>query len=170
MIDDFTIEFQKFWVTTAGKVRAFMFCACNSWNDADDMTQDCYFRALKAWKQFDGRASREAWLFGIARKTRVDWLRQKIKTNTIALENNNKVDPCDISRQQTNTLSIEKIWEVVKNLSDEHKEVIHLKFASGLSYDLIAQTLDIPIGTVRSRLHRALKTIKEQVGDRENET
>jgi RNA polymerase sigma-70 factor, ECF subfamily len=169
MIDDFTIEFQKFWVKTTGKVRAFMFCACNSWNDADDMTQDCYFRALKAWKQFDGRASRQAWLWGIARKTRFDWLRQKIKNNTIALENN-KDDLRDISRLQTQTQSAEKIWEVVKNLSDEHREVIHLKFASGLSYELIAQTLDIPIGTVRSRLHRALKTIREQVGDRKNET
>lgn len=169
MTDDFTIEFQDFWVKTAGKVRTFMFCACDNWVDADDMTQDCYLRALKAWKQFDGRASREAWLFGIARKTRIDWFRQKNKDNIIN-STESRDTCCDVCHLLTQAQSAEEIWETIKKLPDEYREVIHLKFASGLSYDLIAQTLDIPIGTVRSRLHRALKAIKEQVGDRENET
>jgi RNA polymerase sigma-70 factor (ECF subfamily) len=65
---------------------------------------------------------------------------------------------------------IEKIWDVVKDLNPEQSEVIHLRFAAGLNYAQIAHTLGIPIGTVRSRLHRGLKTVKEIIGERENGT
>ena len=75
MKDKYANEFQEFWTHTAGKVRAYMYCVCENSADADDMAQDCCLRALKARGQFNGRASRQARLFGIARRTRVDWLR-----------------------------------------------------------------------------------------------
>jgi RNA polymerase sigma-70 factor, ECF subfamily len=169
MTDNFTIDFQDFWAQTVEKVRAFMFCACDNWIDADDMTQDCYLRVLKAWKQFDGRASRHAWLFGIAKRTRVDWFRHKNKDSVVTIAEICDTY-CEINQKQTQTQSVEEIWEAVKKLTDEYREVIQLKFAAGLSYAQIAQTLDIPIGTVRSRLHRGLMAIKEQVGDLKNGT
>ncbi len=63
---------------------------------------------------------------------------------------------------------VEKIWSAVEELNEEYKEVIQLRFAAGLSYEQIAHTLEIPVGTVRSRLHRSLKAIKEIAGDWEN--
>ena len=65
---------------------------------------------------------------------------------------------------------VDKIWDVVKDLKTEQSEVIHLRFAAGLDYAQIAHTLGIPVGTVRSRLHRGLKAVKEQVGEWENGT
>ncbi len=169
MKDRYTNEFQEFWTGIAGKVRAYMFCACESWVDADDLTQDCCLRALRAWGQFDGRASRQAWLFGIARRTRVDWYRRK-KRDGLALcqEDIDEFQKADSKKPETN--EIEKIWDTVKDLNPEHSEVIHLRFAAGLSYAQIAHTLGIPIGTVRSRLHRGLKAVKEIVGEWENGT
>jgi RNA polymerase sigma-70 factor (ECF subfamily) len=161
-------EFQEFWTLTAGKVRAYMFCACENWTDADDMAQDCYLRALRAWGQFDGKASRQAWLFGIARRTRVDWYRRKKREGPIVNSENmdafDKVDP-----EEPNVDRVERIWDVVRGLNDEQKQVIHMRFAAGLSYAQIAHALDVPVGTVRSRLHRGLKQIREHIGQLDNE-
>jgi RNA polymerase sigma-70 factor (ECF subfamily) len=169
MKDRYANEFQEFWNRTAGKVRAYMFCACEDWNDADDLTQDCCLRALRAWGQFDGRASRQAWLFGIARRTRVDWFRRK-KRDGVALcqEDIDGLQKAHIEKPAFD--EIEKIWDAVKDISAEQSEVIHLRFAAGLNYAQISHTLGIPIGTVRSRLHRGLKAVKEIVGERENGT
>ncbi len=169
MKDKLAYEFQEFWKQSAGKVRAYMFCICRNSADADDMAQDCCLRALRAWGHFNGQGSRQAWLFGIARRARVDWLRNKKRENTKISSQKKK--------QQNQTVSkdividdIEKIWDAVEELNEEYKEVIHLRFAAGLSYEQIAISLEIPVGTVRSRLHRGLKVIKENVGDWENGT
>ena len=169
MKDKFANEFQEFWGRAAGKVRAYMYCVCENSADADDMAQDCCLRALKAWEQYDGRASRQAWLFGIAKRTRVDWLRKKKRESTLTNLKNSE-QQSETKPEETNINKIDKVWDTVKNLNPEHSEIIHLRFAAGLSYEQIAHTLEIPIGTVRSRLHRGLKAIKENVGDWENGT
>ena len=161
-------EFHDFWILTAGKVRAYMYCASASWADADDMTQDCYLRALRGWRQFDGRSSRQAWLFAIARRTRADWFRQKKREGAAAPSEN--LRRLSQGREQPDAGNIEKIWDTVRNLKAEHSQAIHMRFAAGLSYAEIAQALEVPIGTVRSRLHRGLKDIRERIGDPTNET
>lgn len=55
----------------------------------------------------------------------------------------------------------DEVWQKINELGDEHRHVIYLRFAGQLSYDDIAQTLGIPVGTVRSRLHRAIKVLQE---------
>jgi RNA polymerase sigma-70 factor (ECF subfamily) len=169
MTSELKREFQELWTQTSGKLRAYMYCASESWPDADDMTQDCYLRALRGWNQFDGRASRQAWLFAIARRTRVDWFRRK-KREGAAVERENLDRLSKVVPDKPNTDNIEKVWEAARNLKAEHSQVIHMRFAAGLSYAEIAQALDVPIGTVRSRLHRGLKGIREEIGELENET
>ena len=164
MAGDLKTEFQEFWTRTAGKVRAYMFCACRNWADADDMTQDCYLRALRGWGQFNGSASREAWLFGIARRTSVDWFRRK-KTTTENLEEMSRIPAADPGHEK-----IELIWEAVSGLNADQSQVIQMRFAAGLSYAQIAQALGIPVGTVRSRLHRGLEGVRERIGRTDNET
>ena len=169
MKDKLANEFQEFWTQAAGKVRAYMFCVCENSADADDMAQDCCMRALKAWGQYNGSASRQAWLFGIARRTRIDWLRKR-KRQISTLDSKTLEQQSNAVSEETNINNIDKVWQAVKNLNTEYSEVIHLRFTAGLSYQQIAHTLEIPVGTVRSRLHRGLKAIKENVGDCENES
>lgn len=163
------MEFEQLWFQTAGKVRAYIFCACGNWADADDMVQDCYLRALRGWEKFDRRGSRQAWLFGIAKRTCADWFRtKKRKVTVVCLAN-----PDDFEggwHERADVERIEAVWAAVKELGAEQGEVVHLRFAAGLSYAEIAGALDIPVGTVRSRLHRGLKAIREKVKDKEDET
>jgi len=163
-------EFERFWVQTAAKIRAYMFCACENWADADDLAQDCYLRALKGWYQFDGQGTRQSWLFQIARRTCLDWFR-RTKRNRILTSSDTagKVVEPPLSRGH-NTDEIEAIWSVVRGLKSEQSEAIHLRFAAGLSYAEIADVLRIPVGTVRSRLHRGLKSVREQIGKQQNGT
>ena len=169
MSSRFKIEFDELWARTAADVRAYMFCAAGSWNDADDMVQDCYLRALRGWGQFDGRASREAWLFGIARRTRADWYRKKRrKSAAVSMANMDELDGGFGEGEDANRINI--VWDAIGELGAEQGEVVHLRFAAGLGYAEIASVLGVPIGTVRSRLHRGLKSIREKVKDKEDET
>jgi len=165
MTSELKAEFEQFWADTVGKVRAYMFCGCANWADADDLVQECYLRALRGWGQFDGRGSRRAWLFVIARRTRVDWFRQKNRRSiTVELEDAGEISVSSHMDQ------IDSIWKAIGSLDAEQREVIHLRFAAGLGYAQIAHALEIPIGTVRSRLHRGLKAIRKHIGEWENET
>lgn len=161
MTSEFKVEFENLWGQTADRVRAYMFCACGSLADTDDLVQECYFRALRGWWQFNGSGSRQAWLFGIARRTCADWFRHKSKNEVVVgLED---VDELNCSLKRSDTDEVEAVWETIKQLDAEQKEVIHLRFAAGLSYGQIAEALTIPIGTVRSRLHRGLRAVKEKM-------
>jgi len=169
MSSRFKIEFDELWARTAAGVRAYMFCAAGSWNDADDMVQDCYLRALRGWGQFDGKGSRDAWLFGIARRARADWYRKKMqKSAAFSMANMDGLDGGLGEGEDANR--IDKVWDAIKELRAEQGEVVHLRFAAGLGYAEIARVLGVPVGTVRSRLHRGLKAIREKVKDKENET
>ncbi len=167
MAGDVKKEFQEFWIQTAARVRAYMFCACRNWEDADDLAQDCYLRALRGWSQFNGSSSRQAWLFGIARRTRVDWYRKRKRERPPAHSEN--LDEFGwVAPGEPDADNVEAVWESVKVLKAEHGQVVHLRFAVGLSYAEIAQALEVPIGTVRSRLHRALKEIRQKIRELEN--
>lgn len=169
MMGRFKTEFERAWVQSASKVRAYMFCVCGNWADADDLLQDCYLRALRGWGRFNGRASRQAWLFGIAKRTYADWLRRKRREGVVVgSENLDRFS--EVVFDKPNTIQIETVWDTIKALKAEQREVIHLRFAAGLSYAEIAQTLGIPIGTVRSRLHRGLRAVREQIEGQENGT
>ncbi len=160
-------EFGQFWRQTCDKVRAYMFCAANNGSDADDLAQECYLRAFRNWGRFDGRGSRQAWLFAIARNTQADWFRKRGREARVLEQN--RLDAA--SEVQVPDLdNVDATWHAVGRLTDEHREIIHLRFAADLSYAEIAQMLGVPVGTVRSRLHRALKTIREQIEDCEDAT
>jgi len=161
MASGFEGEFEELWGHTSGKISAYMFCACGNRADTDDLVQECYLRALRGWGQFDGRGSRQAWLFAIAKRTRADWFRRKQRERVVA-DLNDVSGPSD-GLKTPNTDRIETVWQAVNNLDDEQSEVVHLRFAAELSYVEIAGALGIAVGTVRSRLHRALRTIRQQI-------
>ncbi len=167
MVRTLQTEFGQFWRQTCHKVRAYMFCASNNASDADDLAQECYLRAFRNWDRFDGRGSRQAWLFAIARNTQTDWFRKRGREARLLEQERQGA----ISEAPAVDLdNAEAIWQAVGRLTGEHREIVHLRFAADLSYAEIAQMLGVPVGTVRSRLHRALKAIREQMEERENGT
>jgi RNA polymerase sigma-70 factor (ECF subfamily) len=160
-------EFGQFWRQTCDKVRAYMFCASNNASDADDLAQECYLRAFRNWDRFDGRGNRQAWLFAIARNTQADWFRKRGRDARL-LERERLDAVAEIPAPEIE--SADAVWQAIGKLTGEHREIVHLRFAADLSYAEIAQMLGVPVGTVRSRLHRALKAIREQIKEYDNGT
>jgi len=139
MTSAFEVEFEKFWAQTSGRISAFMFCACESRADTDDLVQECYLRALRGWGQFSGRGSRQAWLFRIAQRTRADYFRQKRKNEPVAhLQSTSELGT---GLKESSMDRTETVWEAVKSLDNKQGEVIHLRFAAGLGYLDIAEAL-----------------------------
>jgi RNA polymerase sigma-70 factor (ECF subfamily) len=168
MSHEFKTEFGEVWEQTAVKMRAYIFCICTDRDDVDDLTQECYMRAIRNWEQFDGKGSRQAWLFTIARRTCIDWFRTKSKRLQISLDNLNEFQ--EVASEKGKADDIEAVWEKIKSLHKEYKEILYLRFAGGLNYAEIAKTLDIPMGTVRSRLHRGLKSLRKKIEEQKNGT
>ncbi len=168
MAQRFQEEFGRFWEQTRDRVRAYMFCACSNATDADDLAQECYLRVLRNWGRFDGRGSRQAWLFAIARNTQVDWFRKRGRQVRLLESGDDRIVSEAGSAPEAD--DVEAIWKAVEGLGGEYREVVHLRFAADLSYLEIAQMLDVPIGTVRSRLHRGLKIVRKQIEEQDHGT
>ena len=126
MKDGFNTEFGKFWEQTKLKVQAYIFCICRDKDDADDLAQECYLHALRSWGQFDGKGSRQAWLFTIARRTCVDWFRTKRKSVQISLDTLCEFQ--EVVSERRNPDDIAAVWEIIKTLQPEYKEILYLRF------------------------------------------
>jgi RNA polymerase sigma-70 factor (ECF subfamily) len=61
----------------------------------------------------------------------------------------------------------EQIWQAIKSIDEKHRAVLALRYFDGLSYDEIAEALDIPLGTVKSRLNMAIKNLRGRMAGSE---
>ncbi|MCP4708827.1 MAG: RNA polymerase sigma factor [Planctomycetes bacterium] len=154
------MEFELFWRQTSERVRSYLRWVCGNEADVDDVLQECYMRALRGWGQYSGRGSREAWLFGIVKRTNIDWYRRHKRHVSQSLE---QVGEEKLAVEPREDDRAEGIEQMIRGLKPEQQEIVYLRFAGGLSYEEIAQTVGVPVGTVRSRLHRGLKELRKKL-------
>lgn len=133
-------------------------------DDARDVVQEAFLSAFRALRKFRGRSQFFTWLYRIALNLAVDWKRRdkSLRALTEALG--------DLSRRESVTSpdwylrrmeEDERLQQALAKLSTEHRLVLVLRDIEELSYEQIAEVLDIPIGTVRSRLHRARLELRQ---------
>ena len=133
---------------------------CHNTHDAEDLVQDTLIRAFKGRPTFDGAHPR-AWLLTIMRNANINRNRrqrpQLLRDATdLAGETDRRNPPAPSAEHEASTRTRAPwIDEALTRLSPRHREVVELVDIDGLSYDEAAATLDIPTGTVMSRLHRA---------------
>ena len=118
---------------------------------ADDLTQETYLRAFRALAGFRGEASARTWLFGIARRTCADHLRGTVRRRRLATRAATlAVEPV----QEDPSGSVGSV-ELLARLNPGQREAFVLTQVLGLSYQEAAASLDVPVGTIRSRVARA---------------
>jgi RNA polymerase sigma-70 factor (ECF subfamily) len=123
---------------------------------ADDVLQETFLRAWKYWSTFRAESNREAWLIRICRNVAFDLL---------AKRNSRQESPLrDTADRNTTILSLDTS-DALRDLSLEHREVIFLIDFLEYEYELAAEILEIPVGTVRSRLHRARSALRSSISD-----
>ena len=137
--------------------------------DALDISQEAFVRAWRHIRQFRGQSSFYTWYSCILRKVALTWLRRRCKNTDVDLMDASAVpdegfDPAVLAERSEQA---EHVWRAVLHLPTKHREVIVLSHFEHLTYKEIADVLEIPIGTVMSRLHAARKALREKLtGDR----
>jgi RNA polymerase sigma-70 factor, ECF subfamily len=137
-------------------------------DDAADVVQDAFINAYLSLHSFKGDAEFFTWLYRIAFNTAISLKRKK--RPTISLDTSGPEggidldDPSEyikpgaaLQRSEEET----QLQEAINRLSHEHREVLVLKDIEGLKYEEIAEILAVPIGTIRSRLHRARQDLRD---------
>jgi RNA polymerase sigma-70 factor (ECF subfamily) len=131
--------------------RSFGWCAA-----PEDLLQETFLHALRHRDRLAAATSQRAWLFGVARHVGLTWARRH--------QPGQRVDQGHMPAAAENP-QLPAMREAIEQLPELLRETLQLRLAGGLSYEEIAQVLEIPIGTVRSRLHTAMRQLKEALID-----
>lgn len=166
--------FDKEFMPHIDSMYNFAFRLTNDEDDANDLVQDTYMKAFRFINSFQEGTNAKAWLFRILKNSFINDYRKKSKEPS-------KVDYQEVETvynstedaefESTSDLRIEAVQDMIgdevamalNGLPVDFRTVIILCDIEGFTYEEMAKILDIPIGTVRSRLHRARNLLKEKL-------
>ncbi|KYG81094.1 RNA polymerase ECF family sigma subunit [Roseivirga ehrenbergii] len=142
-------------------------------DDAKDLVQDTYLKAFRFINSFEQGTNAKAWLFRILKNSFINEFRKKSKQP--AKVDYNEVESYynsdDVDESITTDLRVETVQHMIgdeitlamNSIPVDFRTVIILSDLEGFTYEEMSKILDIPIGTVRSRLHRARNMLKEKL-------
>lgn len=146
-------------------LKRFAMSLCRKPDVAEDLVQITAERAFRARAEFDPATRLEAWLFRILRNAWIDMVRRDTtRGEVIDIHDAPQADPVDSAAQTDDRLMLEKVRLAMRQLPEDQRAVMHLVCVEGLSYAEAAAALDIPKGTVMSRLSRARLALATKVG------
>ncbi len=161
------IDFEQLFKANYKNLSRFIAKRVTHKEDAEDILQSTFFEAMRNHGNFRGNSKPETWMFGIA----VNLMRNYFKRqyNFPRMEGLSEVDNnyCDVSNDPNCIVErqdeLENILSAIDELPGYAKDIVDLVVDLDCSYQAAADHLDIPIGTVRSRLFRARKILKNSV-------
>jgi len=135
--------------------------------DAEDLVQEAVLRAFEAFPRFQPGTNLRAWLFRILRNTYVDLLRKRGHSGEVidlgagVSENSRAVEEfrAEAVRERTEA----DLEAALAELPAELKMALLLVDGEGMRYDEVAEVMDCPVGTIRSRLHRGRRLLRNQL-------
>jgi len=136
--------------------------------DARDAVQDAFVQAFVKLDTFRGSSAFYTWLYRIAFNTAMSHARRKRPTRSLDEERTDRgrepvdVQPTPDARLDTSERAVQ-VQRALAELSAEHREVIVLREMDGCKYEEIAEILELPVGTVRSRLFRARLELRDRL-------
>ncbi|MEM6358854.1 MAG: sigma-70 family RNA polymerase sigma factor [Bacteroidota bacterium] len=142
-------------------------------DDSKDLVQDTYLKAYRFITSFERGTNAKAWLFRILKNSFINDFRKKSKepSKVDYQEVESYYNSDEVDKTITTDLRVETVQDMIGDeisnalnaLDVDFRTVIILCDLEGFKYDEMAKILDIPIGTVRSRLHRARNLLKEKL-------
>ncbi|MEJ3958972.1 sigma-70 family RNA polymerase sigma factor [Brachymonas sp. G13] len=141
------------------RVYRFLLRLTRTREDAQDLTQETFMHAYEALPRWRPDAQFSTWLLRIARNQAYDMLRRSQRVDFVALEPEHAAQLVDtgptpdVALQGTQQLQL--LDAALGRLPADQREVLLLREIEQLSYDEIAQVLDVPLGTIKSRIARA---------------
>ena len=150
------------------KLRRFARALTGDATSADDLVQDCLERALGRLYQWREQTNMRAWLFTILRNTHLNQLRFAARRGAETAFDELKDKSGGTPPAQGQRLMIRDLNQALEQLPEQQREVILLVGLEDMNYRDTAEILDIPVGTVMSRLSRARETLKKLMENGEN--
>jgi RNA polymerase sigma-70 factor (ECF subfamily) len=138
---------------------------------SEDLVQEVFFRALKYARSYDLNLPFSVWLYGMARNAYFDWLRKRRRE----VSDNGEMGEIASSEPMPEELSARNqdvmfLREALRQLPEEKREVLVLSRFQDLRYEEIARIMKCEIGTVKVRVYRALKELREKFCELRGET
>lgn len=132
--------------------------------DAQDIVQDAYIKALKGFAGFRGGNAR-AWILMIVRNTAFTWLkRHHVDNNLVPFDEAVHQPPTEDSVSESSYEErVRQLHQALAKLPVEFREILVLRDIEGWSYKELAAGLKLPLGTVMSRLNRARLHLREEI-------
>lgn len=156
-----------------GALKTFAYHLTYNEDDADDLVQETYLKAHKFIENYDSGTNAKAWLFKILKNAYINEYRKKVRRPTkVDLDELISIREGEVPNSASYTDLREEIFDnsmgdevtlALKSLPEEFREVILLCDIENFSYDEISKTIELPIGTVRSRLFRARNMLKDKL-------
>jgi len=137
-------------------------------DDANDLLQDTIIKALMYKDKFVEKTNLRAWLYTIMKNTFINNYRRAVKTSTIIDQTKDlyyiNIPQSSGIASPESTFNVKEINTVVDTLEQEYRVPFEMHF-QGFKYKEIAEELDLPIGTVKSRIFIARKKLMEKLKD-----
>jgi RNA polymerase sigma factor (sigma-70 family) len=166
-------KFEKDLLPHINALHTFAYHLCYNDEDAMDLVQETYLKAYRAIDSYDEGTNAKAWLFKILKNNYINQYRKKSKgPRRVDLEDyvmaQDKEDSqltgkVDLREEIFEDLMGDEVTIAINSLPVDFRTVILLCDVEGFTYEEIAKIIDVPIGTVRSRLHRARNLLKEKL-------
>jgi RNA polymerase sigma-70 factor, ECF subfamily len=146
------------------KIQGVIYRLVGNHDEARDLSQEAFLKAYRALGTFKKEARFSSWLYQIAINATRDRLRRRRRRTDLSLddvEDGSLRDaaPSALERMESSDLS-RAVAEAMSALPDEQREVVILKEYEGLTFPEIAETLDVPLSTVKTRLYRGLGQLR----------
>ena len=139
--------------------------------DAEDLAQEVFLKAYDNIHSFRQEAKFGTWLFGIMLNTvRSYWRKQSRRSGKLRLDHGEEGETIDVEAEVDGPVEssvraerVQQVRQAIDRLKHDLKEVILLRDIEGMTYEEISDALDVPMGTVKSRLYRARNSLKEKL-------
>lgn len=147
--------------------------------DAADLVQDSFIKAYKSIERFRGNAKFYTWLYRISKNVCIDFLRKQNRRTMVDFDDEIRreepvdgdetllptplgINPAKVAGRKE---LLEQIEKALDTLSEDHREILILREIDGMAYKDIAETIDVSIGTVMSRLYHARKYMQDELSE-----
>ena len=131
-----------------------------SGQDSQDIVQETFAAVFASYHSFQNKSSVKTYIVSIARNKIADFYRKRYKNPETELDEEIQSPPQDEGVIEKTDISAQ-----VEKLTDEQKELLHLIFTQGLSYDEAAAVMNVPAGTIKSRMFTIRNTLKQGLGE-----
>ncbi len=148
-------EFERIVEEYYEDIYKLVFLLTKNRDDAEDITQETFLKVKRHLKSFEGRSSVKTWLYRIATNEAKRFFKKR--------ESEKHVKIPEIRDNNFESERYERLRYALEKIDKESYEILYLKFFKNLTEKEIAFILDIPTGTVKSRLHNAKEKLKKEI-------